>query len=81
MFPVFAPGQQTANYIDGVLTRLTIFGSAYIALVCFIAPVLGGDDFNVPSTSAASMLIVVVVVMDFMARVQSHLFCHTNTKA
>jgi preprotein translocase subunit SecY len=41
--PGIRPGQQTANYIDGVLTRLTVFGSAYIALVCLLPQFLGGD--------------------------------------
>ena len=71
--PGIRPGQQTANYIDGVLTRLTVFGSAYIALVCLLPQFLV-VMFNVPFyLGGTSMLIVVVVVMDFMAQVQSHL--------
>jgi preprotein translocase subunit SecY len=74
--PGIRPGQQTANYIDGVLTRLTVFGSAYIALVCLL-PQFVVVMFNVPFyLGGTSMLIVVVVVMDFMAQVQSHLMSH-----
>jgi len=74
--PGIRPGQQTANYIDGVLTRLTVFGSAYIALVCLLPQFLV-VMFNVPFyLGGTSMLIVVVVVMDFMAKVQSHLMSH-----
>ncbi len=74
--PGIRPGQQTANYIDGVLTRLTVFGSAYIAAVCLLPQFLV-VMFNVPFyLGGTSMLIVVVVVMDFMAQVQSHLMSH-----
>ena len=59
--PGIRPGQQTANYIDGVLTRLTVFGSAYIALVCLLPQFLV-VMFNVPFyLGGTSMLIVVVV--------------------
>ncbi|MBA6414137.1 preprotein translocase subunit SecY [Parahaliea sp. F7430] len=71
--PGIRPGQQTANYIDGVLTRLTVFGAAYIALVCLMPQFLV-VMWNVPFyLGGTSLLIVVVVVMDFMAQVQSHL--------
>ncbi len=71
--PGIRPGEQTANYIDKVLTRLTLFGSAYIALVCLLPQFLV-VAFNVPFyLGGTSLLIVVVVVMDFMAQVQSHL--------
>ena len=74
--PGIRPGQQTANYIDGVLTRLTVFGSAYIALVCLLPQFLV-VMFNVPFyLGGTSMLIVVFVVMDFMAQIQSHLMSH-----
>ncbi len=74
--PGIRPGQQTANYIDGVLTRLTVFGSAYIATVCLIPQFLVVTA-NVPFyLGGTSLLIVVVVVMDFMAQVQSHLMSH-----
>ena len=71
--PGIRPGQQTANFIDGVLTRLTVFGSAYIALVCLLPQFLV-VTLNVPFyLGGTSLLIVVVVVMDFMAQVQSHM--------
>ena len=74
--PGIRPGQQTANYIDGVLTRLTVFGAAYIALVCLLPQFLV-VMWNVPFyLGGTSLLIVVVGVMDFMAQVQSHLMSH-----
>ncbi|WP_221797428.1 preprotein translocase subunit SecY [Oceanobacter mangrovi] len=74
--PGIRPGIQTAKYIDGVLGRLTLFGSLYIAAVCLLPQflVVAADvPFYFGGTS---LLIVVVVVMDFMAQVQSHLMSH-----
>ena len=74
--PGIRPGKHTADYIDGVLTRLTMFGSAYIAAVCLLPQFLV-VAWNVPFyLGGTSLLIVVVVVMDFMAQVQSHLMSH-----
>lgn len=74
--PGIRPGAQTANYIDGVLTRLTLFGALYITLVCLLPQFLV-VMWNVPFyLGGTSLLIVVVVVMDFMAQVQSHLMSH-----
>lgn len=74
--PGIRPGKQTAEYIDGVLTRLTMFGSAYIAAVCLLPQFLV-VAWNVPFyLGGTSLLIVVVVVMDFMSQVQSHLMSH-----
>lgn len=74
--PGIRPGEHTANYIDGVLTRLTMFGSMYIALVCLLPQFLV-VMWNVPFyLGGTSVLIVVVVCMDFMAQVQSHLMSH-----
>jgi preprotein translocase subunit SecY len=71
--PGIRPGEQTAKYIDDVLTRLTMFGALYIALVCLMPQFLV-VMWNVPFyLGGTSLLIVVVVVMDFMAQVQSHL--------
>lgn len=71
--PGIRPGEQTANYIDKVLTRLTLFGSAYMAIVCLLPQALIVVA-NVPFyLGGTSLLIVVVVVMDFMSQVQSHL--------
>ena len=74
--PGIRPGERTADYIDKILTRLTLFGSAYIALVCLLPQfliVVADVPFYLGGTS---LLIVVVVVMDFMAQVQSHLLSH-----
>lgn len=74
--PGIRPGIQTAKYIDGVLGRLTLFGSIYIAAVCLMPQfliVLADVPFYFGGTS---LLIVVVVVMDFMSQVQSHLMSH-----
>lgn len=71
--PGIRPGEQTARYIDGVLTRLTVVGALYITLVCLIPEflILG---FNVPFYfGGTSLLIVVVVIMDFMAQIQTYL--------
>ena len=70
------PGEQTARYIDGVMTRLTVFGAGYIALVCLL-PEFMIVSWNVPFYfGGTSLLIIVVVTMDFMAQVQSHLMSH-----
>jgi preprotein translocase subunit SecY len=74
--PGIRPGEQTANFIDGVLSRLTMFGAAYIAAVCLLPQFLV-VVWNVPFyLGGTSLLIVVVVVMDFMAQVQSHMMSH-----
>ncbi len=74
--PGIRPGKQTANYIDGVLSRLTLVGSLYITLVCLIPEFLI-LFWNVPFYfGGTSLLIIVVVVMDFMAQVQAHLMSH-----
>jgi len=74
--PGIRPGKQSADYIDGVLTRLTMFGSMYMAGICLLPQFLQVTA-NVPFyLGGTSLLIVVVVVMDFMAQVQSHLMSH-----
>jgi len=71
--PGIRPGEQSARYIDGVLTRLTMFGAMYMAAVCLLPQFLVVSA-NVPFyLGGTSLLIVVVVVMDFMSQVQSHL--------
>ena len=71
--PGIRPGQQTAKYIDDVITRLTIFGALYITLVCLL-PEFMIVAFNVTfQLGGTALLIVVVVAMDFMAQVQAHL--------
>ena len=74
--PGIRPGDQTAKYIDSVLTRLTLIGAIYITAVCLM-PMLLQVAFNVPFyLGGTSLLIVVVVVMDFMSQVQAHLMSH-----
>jgi preprotein translocase subunit SecY len=74
--PGIRPGEQTARYIDGVMTKLTLAGAAYITLVCLLPEFLI-VGWNVPFYfGGTSLLIVVVVIMDFMAQVQSHLMSH-----
>lgn len=70
------PGKNTADYLDYILTRLTLVGAIYIATVCTI-PELLIAEYAVPFyLGGTSLLIVVNVVMDFVGQVQSHLFAH-----
>ena len=74
--PGIRPGDQTARYIDGVMTRLTAVGAIYITLVCLLPEFLI-LAWNVPFYfGGTSLLIIVVVVMDFMAQVQAQLMSH-----
>ena len=74
--PGIRPGQHTAEYIDKVLTRLTVWGSLYVALVCLLPEFLI-SRFRVPFYfGGTSLLIIVVVIMDFMAQLQAHLMSH-----
>ena len=74
--PGIRPGQQTAEYIDKVMTRLTLWGALYVAAVCLLPEILVSSQ-NVPfHFGGTSLLIVVVVVMDFMAQLQAHLMSH-----
>jgi preprotein translocase subunit SecY len=74
--PGIRPGEQTARYIDSVLTRLTFAGAAYITAVCLLPEFLI-LYWNVPFYfGGTSLLIIVVVVMDFMAQVQAHMMSH-----
>lgn len=74
--PGMRPGEQTAKYLDNVLTKLTIAGAIYITAVCLLPEFLR-IQFNVPFYfGGTSLLIIVVVVMDFMAQMQSHLMSH-----
>jgi len=70
------PGKNTADYLDYVLTRLTVVGAVYIATVCVI-PELLIAEYAVPFyLGGTSLLIVVNVIIDFIGQVQSHLFAH-----
>lgn len=71
--PGIRPGEQTASYIDTVMTRLTLAGAIYITLVCLLPEFLI-LAWNVPFYfGGTSLLIIVVVVMDFMAQLQAHM--------
>jgi preprotein translocase subunit SecY len=70
------PGEQTAKYIDAVMTRLTLIGAIYVTLVCLL-PEFMILAWNVPFYfGGTSLLIIVVVVMDFMAQVQAHIMSY-----
>ncbi|MBL4763327.1 MAG: preprotein translocase subunit SecY [Gammaproteobacteria bacterium] len=74
--PGIRPGEKTAQYIDGVMTRLTLVGAIYITSVCLLPEFLI-LYWNVPFYfGGTSLLIIVVVVMDFMAQMQTHLMSH-----
>jgi preprotein translocase subunit SecY len=74
--PGIRPGKNTADYIDKVLTRLTVVGAAYLAVVCMLPEILI-SRFSVPFYfGGTSLLIVVTVTMDTVAQVQSHLLAH-----
>jgi preprotein translocase subunit SecY len=76
LIPGIRPGKATADYVDGVLTRLTAAGSLYLVAVCLLPEVMRtqlGTSFYFGGTS---LLIVVVVVMDFIAQIQAHLMSH-----
>jgi preprotein translocase subunit SecY len=74
--PGIRPGEQTSKYIDGVMTRLTAIGAIYITLVCLLPEflILG---WNVPFYfGGTSLLIIVIVVMDFLAQLQALMMSH-----
>ncbi|ATC24203.1 preprotein translocase subunit SecY [Caulobacter vibrioides] len=75
--PGIRPGKRTAEYLDYVLTRLTVIGAAYITAVCiapeFVMMAMNSTQFALGGTS---ILIVVTVTMDTVAQIQSHLLAH-----
>lgn len=76
IIPGVRPGLQTAKYIDQVLTRLTVTGALYVTVVCLV-PEIFINYWHVPfSFGGTSLLITVVVVMDFMAQLQAHVMSH-----
>ena len=78
--PGIRPGQQTARYIDDVITRLTVFGALYVTLVCLL-PEFMIVAFNITfQLGGTALLIVVVVAMDFMSQVQAHLMSSQYAK-
>jgi preprotein translocase subunit SecY len=76
LVPGIRPGRATGDYIDGVLTRLTLIGSLYLVAVCLLPEILKGA-WQVPFYfGGTSLLIVVIVVMDFTSQIQAHLYSH-----
>jgi preprotein translocase subunit SecY len=74
--PGIRPGDQTAKYIDRILMRLTLAGAIYISIVCLVPEFLV-LKWNVPFYfGGTSLLIIVVVTMDFMAQVQAYMMSH-----
>jgi len=74
--PGIRPGANTADYLDGILTRLTVIGAAYIATVCVIPEILI-SHYGIPFyLGGTSILIVVNVTIDTITQIQSHLFAH-----
>ena len=76
LIPGIRPGKATGSYIDAVMTRLTAVGAIYLVLVCLV-PSFMQQAWHVPFYfGGTSLLIVVVVVMDFTAQIQAHLVSH-----
>jgi preprotein translocase subunit SecY len=73
--PGIRPGKRTAEYLDYVLTRLTVIGAAYITVVCLL-PEAAMSALPQVSLGGTSILIVVTVTMDTVAQIQSHLLAH-----
>lgn len=76
LIPGIRPGRATADYVDAVLTRLTAAGAAYMVIVCLLPEVMRAELGTSFYFGGTSLLIVVVVVMDFIAQVQAHLMSH-----
>ena len=76
LIPGIRPGKATGEYIDAVLTRLTLIGSLYLVLVCLLPQLLQNWLKVSFYFGGTSLLIVVVVVMDFTAQIQAHLMSH-----
>ena len=74
--PGIRPGERTAEYIDYVLTRITVVGAAYLAFVCIIPEILISYAAVPFYFGGTALLIVVSVTMDTVAQVQSHLLAH-----
>ncbi|KIQ96048.1 preprotein translocase subunit SecY [Lysobacter sp. A03] len=76
LIPGIRPGKATADYVDGVLTRLTAAGATYLVIVCLLPEVMRSQMGTSFYFGGTSLLIVVVVVMDFIAQIQAHLMSH-----
>jgi preprotein translocase subunit SecY len=75
--PGIRPGQQTGDYLDKVLTRLTLWGGLYIMIVCLLPEIIRMLNPSIPfQFGGTSLLIIVVGVMDFVAQASSHMMSH-----
>ena len=71
------PGKRTAEYLDHVLSRLTVIGAAYLTFVCLLPEILRAQVPSIPFyLGGTSLLIVVSVTMDTVTQIQSHLVAH-----
>jgi preprotein translocase subunit SecY len=76
IIPGRRPGKNTAEFLDYILTRITLVGSVYLALICAVPEVLI-SSYSIPFyLGGTSLLIVVNVVLDFMTQIQTHLYSH-----
>jgi preprotein translocase subunit SecY len=76
MIPGYRPGEHTARYIERLMLKLTLVGAVYITIICLIPEFLI-LQWNVPFYfGGTSLLILVVVTMDFMAQMQSYVLSH-----
>ena len=75
--PGIRPGLQTQRYLDHLMTRITFIGAIYMTVVC-VAPMVAGGGFSAfyIGSIGVSLLIAIVVLMDFIAQVQNHLVSH-----
>jgi preprotein translocase subunit SecY len=74
--PGIRPGQRTAEYLDYVLTRITVVGAAYLTVICLLPEFLSAKLGTGLALGGTSLLIVVNVTMDTVAQIQSHLLAH-----
>lgn len=74
--PGIRPGQQTKRYLDFVLNRLTFIGAMYMAIICLMPMVVQSSFGKAIPLGGTSLLIMVVVLMDFIAQIQAHLMSH-----
>jgi preprotein translocase subunit SecY len=77
--PGLRPGRQTAEYIDGVVSRITVGGAVYVAAIC-IVPSLVAQAFRVPfQFGGSSLMIVVGVALETVSQIEAHLTTHSYT--
>ncbi|MBV8566546.1 MAG: preprotein translocase subunit SecY, partial [Methylobacteriaceae bacterium] len=74
--PGIRPGERTAQYIDTVLTRITVLGAAYLALICLLPEMFVAETGMSLLFGGTSLLIVVSVTMDTVAQIHGHLQAH-----